>query len=464
MPKELDRDQLFNFAKTHRKEYEDLLQQFVETPTVSCDPAYAEDIRKGVDLTVETLRRFGGKVEVYKANKGNPTVHAVFGNDKNLPTVTVYNHMDVQPASKETEPWDTEPFVMTRKGDSYFGRGTTDDKGPALAALYGARAALEAGVPVNIRFLWEFEEEIGSPNFEKIISKAARDLRTDSVVVSDTVWVSRERPASSAGLRGLTGFLLTLETGTTDTHSGEVGGAARNPIAELMRLICDLYDPNTGKIKIKGFYDDVIPPSKIELQDWSNSGFSAKGFKKAHHLKLMRTQDDLEVMKRIWGMPTMEIHGVVGGYQGPGVKSIVPPRGEVKASFRLVPAQDPKKIQQLLKAAVKQLNPDVQIHFESGAPAFRTVLTGELPQALKRAMKFAFKRDPVFVRDGGTIGAMTSIEQVLKCPVLFLGLSLPEHGYHAPNENFDWQQASGGMVAFAKYFEEIGKLGRLEQR
>ena len=142
---------------------------------------------------------------------------------------------------------------MTKKGDSYFGRGTTDDKGPALAALYGARAAMEAGVAMNIRFLWEFEEEIGSPNFEKIISKAQSDLRTDSVVVSDTVWVSRERPACSAGLRGLLGFLLTLETGTTDTHSGEVGGAARNPIAELMKVVCDIYDPVTGTVMIKGF-------------------------------------------------------------------------------------------------------------------------------------------------------------------------------------------------------------------
>ena len=173
MPKDLDRDQFFKFANNHRQEYEDLLQRFVETPTVSCDPAHAEDIQKGVQLTVETLRRFGGKADVYEVSKGNPVVHGVFGNDKNRPTVTVYNHIDVQPASKETEPWDTEPFVMTRKGDSYFGRGTTDDKGPALAALYGARAAMEAGIPVNIRFLWEFEEEIGSPNFEKIIKKAA---------------------------------------------------------------------------------------------------------------------------------------------------------------------------------------------------------------------------------------------------------------------------------------------------
>lgn len=456
----LIREQLFSYAQNQRDEYEELLRSFVETPTVSVDPAHKEDIRKGVDLTVETIRRFGGEPQVYQASKGNPTVHGVFDSDKALPTVTVYNHIDVQPASKETEPWETEPFVMTTKGDTYFGRGTTDDKGPALAALYGARAAREAGVPINIRFLWEFEEEIGSPNFETIISSAAPQLKTDSVVVSDTVWVSRNRPANSAGLRGLMGFIMTLETGSTDTHSGEVGGAARNPVAELMKLACELYDPTTGRVKVKGFYDDVIPPSKKELQDWANCGFSTRAFKKAHHLKSLRVEDDLEVMKRIWGQPTLEIHGLVGGYQGPGLKSIVPPRGELKASCRLVPGQNPKKIAQLIKNAIKEKNPDVKIHFESMAPAFRTSVEGPLPEALKRAVKFAFKRDAVFVRDGGTIGAMTSIQKVLKCPILFLGLSLPEHGYHAPNENFDWQQASGGMVAFAKYFEEIANLAR----
>jgi acetylornithine deacetylase/succinyl-diaminopimelate desuccinylase-like protein len=458
MSEPLKRENLRAFANEHRQEFETLLRQFVEIPTVSVDPSHLPDIAKGVELTVDTIKSMGGQVNVYSADKGNPVVHAVFGNDDKLPTVTVYNHIDVQPASKETEPWDTEPFVLTQKGDTYFGRGTTDDKGPALSALFGARAAIDAGVPVNIQFLWEFEEEIGSPNFEAIISKNAKALATDSVVVSDTVWVSRNRPASSAGLRGLLGFILRLETGTVDTHSGETGGASRNPIAELMQLVCDLYDVRTGKVKMKGFYDGVIPPSKKELSDWANSGFTVSGFKKAHHLKKMRSTDALEVMKRIWGMPTLEVHGVVGGYQGPGLKSIVPPRAEVKCSCRLVPGQDPAKLKKLIAAAVKERNPDVTIEFEHAAPAFQTSLEGELPLALKRAIKFSFGKEAVFVRDGGTIGAMTSIEKVMKCPVLFLGLSLPEHGYHAPNENFDWQQASGGMVAFAKYFEEIANL------
>jgi acetylornithine deacetylase/succinyl-diaminopimelate desuccinylase-like protein len=156
-------------------------------------------------------------------------------------------------------------------------------------------------VPINIRFLWEFEEEIGSPNFESIISKARSNLKTDSVVVSDTVWVSRRSPCEFSGLRGLLGFLLRLETGEVDTHSGETGGASRNPIAELMRLVCDLYDPATGKIKIKGFYDDIIPPTKRELNDWANCGFNARAFKKAHHLKLMRSDDPLELMKAYLG-------------------------------------------------------------------------------------------------------------------------------------------------------------------
>jgi acetylornithine deacetylase/succinyl-diaminopimelate desuccinylase-like protein len=439
MPKDLSKAQLYAFAERERQHYEALLKTFVEIPTVSVDPQHKLDIRKGVELAAETIHRFGAEVQIFETGGGYPIIQGVFGTGADLPTVTIYNHMDVQPASKETEPWDTEPFVFTRKGDRYFGRGTTDDKGPALAALFGARAAREAGVPVNIRLLWEFEEEIGSPNFEKGIKAVADQLSTGSVVVSDTVWVSRKRPACP---------------------SGEVGGAARNPLGELMKLACDIYDPVTGKVKVPGFYDDVDKPTKKELEDFMGSGFSVRAFKKDHLLKSLRTEDPLEVMKRIWTLPTFEIHGMVGGYTGPGLKSIVPPRAELKATCRLVPGQNPEKIARLIRSFVKERYKDVVVHVEGTAAPYKSATTGPLAEAVKRAVKFAFGREPVFVREGGTIGAIKTMEDVLKCPVMFLGLSLPEHGYHAPNENFDWQQASGGMVAFAKYFEEVSRLGR----
>jgi len=451
-----DRKQLAAFAKANRDAFESLLKEFVEVPTVSAQPEHKTDIARGVELAVATIRRFGGRPEVIET-AGNPLVHGVFDAGPGLPTVTVYNHLDVQPASRETEPWDTEPFVFDKSGDTYRGRGTTDDKGPALAALFGVKAAREAGVPVNIRVLWEFEEEIGSPSFEKGIASAAERIATDSVVVSDTIWVSRGRPACPAGLRGMAGFTMRLETGTTDVHSGVTGGVARNPLGELMQLASKMYDATTGKVKIPGFYDGVAKLTKAEKANFLGSGFTAKHFKKATGLKKMRTEDPLEMMTRLWAMPTMEIHGLVGGYTGAGVKTIIPPRAELKVSFRLVPDQDPAKITKLVKAFVAANSSDVKVSGENTMQPYKAPIDGPLAESVKAAMKFAFGREPVFVREGGSIGAVPSMEKVLRCPVMFIGLSLPEHGYHAPNENFDWGQASGGMAAFAKYFELVSK-------
>jgi len=453
----VEKSALTAFATRERDRFEQKLKQFVEIPTVSADPDRQPDIRRCAELAAQTIRDFGGEPSIIET-AGNPIVHGRFDGPSGAPTVTVYNHLDVQPASRETEPWDTDPFVFTKDGDRYFGRGTTDDKGPALTALWGIRAAREAGVPLNIHVLWELEEEIGSVNFEAAMKDNARRFATDSVIVSDTIWVARNRPACAAGLRGLAGFELTLETGETDQHSGTTGGAARNPIGELMKLVVDMYDPASGKVKIKGFYDDVEMPSKGELAGFRDSGFSVKKFKADHLFKSIRTDDAVEVMKRIWAMPTMEIHGVVGGYTGPGIKTVIPPCATVKVSCRLVPKQDPRKILKLIKAFVKKQNPDVQFIEDAAMHPYKAPTTGPLSDAVRRAVKFAFGRDPVFVREGGSIGAVISMERYLKCPVLFLGLSLPEHGYHAPNENYDWQQASGGMVAFAKYFDEIATL------
>lgn len=455
----IEKKALAAWAKSERDRFESALQQFVEIPSVSADPARAGDVRRCADEAAKLIRSFGGESKVLETD-GYPIVHGTFKSSTNAPTLTIYNHMDVQPASRETEPWNTEPFTFTKQGDKYFGRGTTDDKGPALSALWGIRAAREAGVPINLNVLWELEEEIGSPNFEEGIKKYKKELATDSVLVSDTIWVSRQRPACPAGLRGLAGFTLSLETGKTDQHSGVTGGAARNPIGELMQLVSEMYDARTGKVKIKGFYADVEPPTKRELADFKNSGFTIKGFKKDHLFKSIRSDDALDVMKRIWAMPTMEVHGLVGGYTGPGVKTIIPPRAEVKLSCRLVRDQDPRKILKLIRDFVKQRNPDVKLEAEGQMWPYKAPTEGPLAEAVKDAMKFSFGREPVFVREGGSIGAVISMEQVLSAPVMFLGLSLPEHGYHAPNENFDWQQASGGMVAFAKYFDSVAKMAR----
>ncbi len=453
----VEKKALAAWADSQRGEFESRLKEFVEIPSVSAESERKPDIRRCADAAAQLIRDFGGDVKIIET-AGNPLIHGRFTSGAKLPTLTIYNHMDVQPASRETEPWNTDPFVFTKQDDRYFGRGTTDDKGPALSAMWGIRAAREAGVPINMNVLWELEEEIGSPNFESGIKPHTGELATGHILVSDTIWVSRQQPACPAGLRGLQGMTLSLQTGETDQHSGVTGGAARNPLGELMQLVSEMYDARTGKVKIKSFYEDVVPPSRRELNDFRNSGFSIRQFKKDHLFKSIRSDDPIDVMKRIWAMPTMEIHGLIGGYTGPGIKTVIPPSAEVKISFRLVPKQDPKKILKLVREFVKQRSPDVKIETEGSMYPYSAPTTGPLADAVRDAMKFSFGREPVFVREGGSIGAVVSMEKVLRCPVMFLGLSLPEHGYHAPNENYDWQQARGGIVAFVKYFDNVSKL------
>jgi acetylornithine deacetylase/succinyl-diaminopimelate desuccinylase-like protein len=451
----LTRPQLEQYAAKQKDRFEQLLKEFVEIPSVSADPNRKADLERCAELGLATVRAFGGRADIHRVPDGPPVVLGAFESGKGRPTLTIYNHLDVVPASKETEPWRTEPFAFTRDGDTYFGRGTTDDKGPALSALFGARAAVEAGVPVNIKFLWELEEEVGSPNFAQTLRAIGSAAQTDAIVVSDTVWVSRGRPALSGGLRGLQPVTFRLETAQTDQHSGSTGGVARNPIAELAQLVGEIFDARTGRVKIPGFYDDVEKLSKEQLRDFKAAGFSIPRFKQAYDFKSVRTNDPLDAVKRLWAMPTFEVHGMVGGYTGPGVKTIIPPRAELKVSMRLVPNMKGEKVVKLLRAFVKKRNPDVEVEAGATAPAYKGVTKGPYVDAARRAMKFAFGRDPVFVREGGTIGAILFMEQILKCPIVFMGLSLPEHGYHAPNENYDWHQAGGGIAAFAKFIEEI---------
>ena len=456
----LDRSSLRAYAERMRPAYERWLRRLVEIPSVSSDPARRADVARAVAAAGDLVRSLGGRARLVKTG-GHPLLVGELKGPRGAPSITLYNHLDVQPADRKAEGWRTEPFRLATRGGRYFGRGATDDKGPALAALFGAAAAREAGVPVTVKLLWEAEEEIGSPHFQRTLVRLGSRVATGAVVISDSAWLTRKTPTVTAGLRGFQGFRFTLETADADAHSGVVGGAARNPLGELMDLACALHDPRSGRVKVPGFYDGVVRPTGRERADFRRSGFTLRAFRRDNHLRRLRSEDPFDVMERIWARPTLEVHGLAGGYQGPGLKSVVPARGELKVSCRLAPGQDPDRIAALVSAFARKHNPDVVVEVMApGSKASRWEPTGPLAAAVKAAVAFAFGREPAFVRDGGTIGAVHAMQAVLRCPVGFLDLSMPDHGYHAPNENFEWAQAAGGMAAFARLVEEWGARSR----
>lgn len=440
---------------TVRREFETDLKKLVDIPGVSADPKRRPDILRTASAAVEMLKSAGAQARADDTG-GNPVVVGNFDAGRQYPTVAIYNHLDVQPA--ESDEWENPPFCMRTVNDKYLGRGTTDDKGPALTAFYAAKHCYAERLPLNIKFFWELEEEIGSPTFENFLKQNQSTLSADSIVVSDTVWVSRQQPSIPCGLRGLQGALLRLSTGRKDVHSGLVGGLARNPIAELSALICECFNPVTGQVKVPGFYNDVNNVTDKELDDFIKSGFTIEDFKTAYQLRSLRSDNLRDAVKRIWAAPTFEVHGIAGGYNGPGIKTIVPHQAEAKVSMRLVPNQQPKKIFELLSKFIHERNPDVEVIADGSLSPYLSRPPRQYEDAAVAAIKHAFGKEPVFTREGGSIGAVVSMQEVLKCPIVFLGLSLPEHGYHAVNENYDWQQASGGMSMFVEYFTQLSSM------
>ncbi|HMA04750.1 MAG TPA: M20/M25/M40 family metallo-hydrolase [Methanomicrobiales archaeon] len=447
-----------------RPRYEEDLGLLVGIPSVSSEPDHARDVRRCAEAAAGLLRRSGATAGIVPTD-GHPVVHAALGTDPGNPTVAIYNHLDVQPA--DPGEWNSDPFTLTISRGRYRGRGATDDKGPALAAMTAAAMAREAGIPLNFQFLWELEEEIGSPNFAAFLRKRKERIPADSILVSDTIWADRGMPSIPYGLRGLLPVTLTLETGRADVHSGVAGGAARNPLLEISGLLAECCEPETGRVRIRGFYDGIEDPGDERVKEFlAASGFSRERFARDLGLASLRHNlaTDLDVVQAISARPTFEVHGISGGYAGPGSKAIVPHLAEAKVSMRLVPDQDPARIARLFREFVKRQNPDVRVVF---APALEPYLgdhRGPYALAARSAMREAFGREPVFSREGGSIGAVVAMDRILRVPISFLGLSLPSHGYHSVNEHFDWGQASGGILAFLLYFEAIARIPRSRRR
>ena len=447
-----------------RRKYEEDLALLVGVPSVSSDPERATDVRRCAELAAGLLAREGAVASIVPT-RGHPVVHARLVSDLRNPTVAIYNHLDVQPA--DPAGWSSDPFTLTIAGGRYTGRGTTDDKGPALAAMVAAALARDDGIPLNFHFLWELEEEIGSPHFAGFLRERRKEIPADSVLVSDTIWAARGAPSIPCGLRGLLPATLSLRTARADVHSGVAGGVARNPLLEISGLLAAIADPETGKVKIPGFYDGIREPGDRQLAGFiAASGFTRAGFARDLGLTSIRRNiaTDSDAVRAVSAKPTFEVHGITGGYAGPGVKAIVPHRAEAKISMRLVPGQDPARIARLFREFVRKENLDVRVVF---APALHPYLgdnRGPHAAAARSAMKAAFGKEPVETREGGSIGAVVAMDRILRVPMSLLGLSLPSHGYHSVDEHFDWRQASGGIRMFHHYFAGISRIPTSRRR
>jgi acetylornithine deacetylase/succinyl-diaminopimelate desuccinylase-like protein len=450
-------DQLDDYVEHVRPDFEKALSQLVAVPTVSADPAHQAGIKRGADLAVRLLTDAGFEARAVPT-PGNPVVFGRLVQDPKWPTVSIYNHLDVQPA--ERSEWAADPFALQIDGARYFGRGASDDKGPALTALMAVVFARAQKLPLNFQFIWELEEEIGSPHFEHFVKGNRAQLATDSIIVADTIWIAAGKPAVPVGLRGMAAFSVSLSTGTRDVHSGATGGAARNPLGELAAIITECYNPETGRVLVPGFYDQVQAPTEAELADFLASGFNVKQFMTDHGLTSLRTSDAAAVLKRIWAEPTFEVHGISGGYAGPGVKTIIPPEASAKISCRLVPHQVPAEIFELIRKFIATRHPDAVVELEAILDPWLSSRSGPYARAADTAFQASFGTRPAFVREGGSIGAVLTLEKYLKVPICMLSLGLPAHNAHAPAESFDWGQASGGIKLFAHYFDTIAKIPR----
>jgi acetylornithine deacetylase/succinyl-diaminopimelate desuccinylase-like protein len=444
-----------------REEFADKLAALVNIPSVSMEPERHADVRRCAELACTYLREAGAEAEVI-ATQGLPVVLGRVIQDPSFPTLTIYNHLDVQPADPANdEGWRTNPFVLETIGDRFHGRGATDDKGPALTALFAARLALAASVKLNFQFLWECEEEIGSPSFATALARLAKGkpgVGTDSIMVSDTIWPSAKQPAIPVGLRGLLAFVVRLQTGDKAVHSGTTGGAARNPVGELCALIAACYDARTGKVLIPGFYEGIQKPTARERQDLARAGFARKDFQKAHGLRSLRFTDDARLREAIMTRPTFEVHGLTGGYAGPGVKTIVPHVAEAKLSCRLVPGQEPRQVFQRIKRFIAGKCQDAEVVFDAALEPYLADAKGPFLQAARAATQETFGKEAALTREGGSIGAVVTMAKILRKEVVLLGLSLPEDGYHAINESFSWRQAEGGMAMFYRYFHHLAAI------
>jgi acetylornithine deacetylase/succinyl-diaminopimelate desuccinylase-like protein len=446
------------YAREHQARFLEALKEFVRIPSVSTLPEHYPDLARAADWVAHHLTGAGLTARVIPSDHW-PVIYAEWMGAPGRPTLLCSGHYDVQPPDP-LELWTTPPFEPAERGDDLYGRGASDDKGQLLTEVFAVETLLKTGgsLPVNVKFFIEGEEEIGSPRMIPFIKKHRQMLRADVALVCDGSFFAAERPALVTGLRGLVYTEVELRGANRDLHSGIFGGAAPNPLEGLARIIAGLKD-RKNRVTVPRFYTPIIPPSDAERRSWDALGFREDDYLRGLGIEDAPGEAEHSILDRRWARPTLEVHGIAGGFIGPGAKTVIPARATAKISMRLVPDQRPqvvlraftRKVQRLtppgLHAEVRLLGSGAPMALSQDAPALRTAA---------QALEDVFHRAPVYMREGGSVPVAAEFQNVLHASPVLMGFGLPDDNLHSPNEKFHLPNFFRGIEAVIRFVQRLG--------
>ncbi|HET9457059.1 MAG TPA: dipeptidase [Candidatus Limnocylindrales bacterium] len=448
-------------SETHDRRLESY-KELLRIPSISALPQHADDCRAAAEWIATDLRSMGIDNVSVEETGGHPVVYGDWLHAERAPTVLVYCHYDVQPVDP-LDLWHSPPFEPAVIGDRILARGASDDKGQLHLHLRATEALLatRGGLPVNLRFVFEGDEESSSEHLEAWVRANASRLAADFALISDTGFFDGNVPAITIGLRGLMYAQIDVIGTAVDLHSGVYGGAVQNPANALAQIVAALKGPD-GRIRIPGFYDDVVPLSDRDREALAGLTFDEDAYRSKLGLPALVGEAGFTTLERRGARPTLDVNGMWSGFQGEGTKTIIPAHAHAKVSCRLVPDQDPDRIFERFRAYVEEIAPPgvvTEVRKLGGGHPSLTPIDHPATQAAARALEAVFGREPVYIREGGSIPVCSTFDQILDLPVVLLGFDPPDQQAHAPNEWMDLTNYERGIRAVARMWDEVAALG-----
>ncbi len=454
-------DKVVDFINVNRDRYIDEMKQYLAIPSISALPEHKGDVRTCAEWTAGEMRRIGLQNVRLEETPGHPVVYGEWLGAPGAPTILFYGHYDVQPVDP-VHLWTSPPFEATIRDGEIYARGSADDKGQVFMHFKAVEAHLKqsGNLPVNMKFLIEGEEEVGSANLDNFIKGHKDLLKANVVVISDSPMFDRGIPSICYGLRGLTYFQIDLRGSKSDLHSGSFGGAVANPAMVLAQVLAQMKDKG-GRVRIDGFYDDVVALRDEERAEWQRLPFNEKKYRQELGAPKLFGESGYTTLERVWARPTFEVNGLLAGFTGEGAKTVLPAVAMAKVSMRLVPNQEPKKIGDLFEAYLQKVTPktmELKITRMHGGKPWMTAFDNPFVQAAGRAIEQGFGQRPVFNREGGSIPVVSTFQEELGVPCVLFGVGLPDENAHAPDEKLDLGNFHNGVIASAFLYREIGAL------